>query len=301
MPTPISPRVLHIIHNPAMPQLGGRKLSQAMQWSDPDHNARQYIDDLRYASYGYVQYRIVERIEVAAFPVKVDGFVYSPETYLACWRQRRLCHHPDEADYHRLAAEFEMIEKINRAEIDEVWLTAFPYGGYYESRMAGPGAFWCNAPPLEGTEHAARRFVIMGFSFERGVGEMLENFGHRAESILRRVFQHTRGEANLWERFTRYDLTHAQRAEVGNVHFAPNSEQDYDWGNKRKVWSRCDAWYRFPDLEGEPKLVDCQEWGGGDIRAHHVWWLRHFPHVDGESNGISHNWWTYVIDPNQVP
>ena len=45
------------------------------------------------------------------------------------------------------------------------------YGGYYESIMCGPNAFWCNAPPLKGTEHANRRFVIMGFNFERGVGE----------------------------------------------------------------------------------------------------------------------------------
>ena len=29
--------------------------------------------------------------------------------------------------------------------------------------------------------HRTRRFVIMGFSYERGVGEMLENMGHRAE------------------------------------------------------------------------------------------------------------------------
>ncbi|HNB54653.1 MAG TPA: hypothetical protein PK530_22080, partial [Anaerolineales bacterium] len=89
-------------------------------------------------------------------------------------------------------------------------------------------------------------------------------------------------------------------AEVGNVHFAPNSERDYDWGNKRNVWSRCDAWYQFPDLSGEPRLVNHEEWGKGDIRAHHVWWLRHFPHVAGETGGILHNWWDYVIDPNRV-
>ena len=300
MPNPIFPRVLHVIHNPHIPQMGGQKLNQAMHWHDPDRNAQMYSEDVHYASFGYVNYRIVERIEVDAFPVKQDGFVYTTETYLECWRQRHKCHHPDGVDYHRLVEEFDMIGKINRDEIDEVWLTAFPYGGYYESRMAGPGAFWCNSPPLDRTDHAVRRFVIMGFSYERGVGEMLEDLGHRVESILQRVFRTKKGTANLWERFTRYDQTHPRQAEVGNVHFAPNSERDYDWGNKRKVWSRCDNWYNFPDLTGEPKLVDCNEWGRGDIRGHHVWWLRHLPHIDGESEGISHNWWQYVIDPNQV-
>ena len=166
--------------------------------------------------------------------------------------------------------------------------------------MAGPGAFWCNAPPLKGTEHASRRFVIMGFNYERGVGEMLEDLGHRAESMLNKVFADQRGEANLWERFCRYDKTHPGRAEVGNVHFAPNSLKDYDWGNPRFVPSRCDLWINFPDLSGEPEQVNCQAWGNGDIRKHHRWWFERFPHIVGQSNGISWNWWEYVIDPNRV-
>lgn len=300
MASSLSPRVLHIIHNPRMPQMGGQKLSQGLRWKDPDQNAQTYIEDVQYASYGYVNYRIVARIEVDAFPVKQDGYLYTPASYMECWRQRHKCHLPDLADYHRLVEEFDMIGRVNRDEIDEVWMTAFPYGGYYESRMGGPGAFWCNSPPLERTDHAAKRFVIMGFSYERGVGEMLEDLGHRAESIMQRVFRQKKGADNLWERFTRYDLTHPRSAEVGNVHFAPNSERDYDWGNKRNVWSRCDTWYQFPDLSGEPRLVNHEEWGKGDIRAHHVWWLRHFPHVAGETGGILHNWWDYVIDPNRV-
>ena len=141
----------------------------------------------------------------------------------------------------------------------------------------------------------------MGFNYERGVGEMLEDLGHRAESILSHVFRHTRGDANLWERFTRYDKTHPGRAECGNVHFAPNSVRDYDWGNRRPVSSRCDTWLNFPDLNGPARTVDCRDWGNGDIRRHHHWWFQRFPHVAGAANGLSHNWWEYVIDPNRVP
>jgi len=296
---PLTPRVLHIIHNPTFPAFRGIKMNAFFRWNDPDANAQGYIDDIHFASYGAVQYQIVERIEVDAFPVKQDGFVYTADSYLRAW-QKRQPHRPDGVDYLGILDDFNVIDRINQNEIDEVWLSAFPYAGYYESIMAGPGEFWCNAPPLEGTERADRRFVIMGFNFERGVGEMLEDLGHRAESILRWVFQRTRGEEDLWERFTRYDLTHPRKSEVGNVHFAPNSERDYDWGNKRKIWSRCDTWYRFPDLDGEARLVDCSEWGNGDIRLHHVWWFKHFPHVEGESAGVSHNWWEYVIDPNQA-
>jgi hypothetical protein len=140
----------------------------------------------------------------------------------------------------------------------------------------------------------------MGFNYERGVGEMLEDLGHRAESILSKVFEPTVGDANLFERFLRYDKKYPGEAECGNVHFAPNSIKDYDWGNPRFVQSRCDIWYNFPKLSGEPRLVNCAEWGNGDIRAHHLWWFLHFPHSVGEANRISWNWWDYVIDPNRV-
>jgi len=301
MPPPtLHRRVLSIIHDPLIPSAGNRKLHQVLGWNDPDELARRYSADVREGSYGLVDYEIVERIEVDAFTVLQDGFVYTPESFLACWRARAGFHKPEGVDYHRILSDFDVIAKIDRDLIDEVWLFAYPWAGYYESIMAGPGAFWSNAPPLNRTGHCSRRFVVMGFNYERGVGEMLEDLGHHSESMMRKVFEGVRGEANLWERFTRYDQTHPGRAEVGNVHFAPNSQRDYDWGNYRSVPSRCDNWYRFPDLSGAPRQVTCTEWGNGDIRLHHLWWFRHFPHLAGETQGISHNWWEYVIDPNRL-
>jgi len=47
--------------------------------------------------------------------------------------------------------------------------------------------------------------IVMGFSSERGVGEMLHSFGHRAESILTQVFAKTQGKANLYAQFALYD------------------------------------------------------------------------------------------------
>jgi hypothetical protein len=299
LPDPVTRKVLMITHNPKLHSKGGRTLKEHFGWNDPHILAQGYIDDVRGCSYGYANYEIAEQLVVESYPVKRDGFRYTEDSYLEAWRTRRF-HDPDGVDYLALVHEFQMIEKINSGAIDEVWLFGHPYGGYWESIMAGPGAFWCNAPPLAGTEHANRQFVIMGFNFERGVGEMLEDLGHRAESILYKVFEKTRGEDNLFERFTRYHQKHPGRAEVGNVHFAPNSQRDYDWGNPTPVPSRCDSWYQFPDLSVQPRTVTCAEWGNGDIREHHRWWFRHFPHIAGEAKGISWNWWEYVIDPNRV-
>ncbi len=299
-PGPLQPKVLLIIFNPAVQEKRGARLADVFGWNSPDQLVEQFIKDIDYASYGLCQYQVAQRVEADAFPGKVDGFTYTSKEYLNAWQARQGFHQPDWVDYHIILNQFHIIPMIASGSIDEVWLVGFPYAGFYESRMVGPSSFWCNAPPLDGYDHTARRFVVMGFNYERGVGEMLESYGHRAESIMAKVFQNSPPDKNLWERFIRHDLVNPGMAEVGNVHFAPNSRKDYDWGNQSLVPSRCDSWYRYPDLSGMPRMVNCQEWGSGDIRQHHLWWFRHFPHVQGQFYGISNNWWHYVAMPDSV-
>jgi len=284
-----------IVYDPFIDASRGIRLSQYMGWNRVDDLVAGYIADIDECSRGQVKYQIVQRTDLDEFPLKVDGFRYTPQAYLDVIRQRRPAHNPDTADYPRIVSDLNLMERISSGEIDEVWLMGFPYAGFFESRMAGRNAFWCNSPPLENTQGCPRRFVMMGFSYERGVGEMLEDLGHRAESLLEKVFERTPREQNIWKRFTRYDKVSPGLAEVGTIHFAPNSQRDYDWGNRRFVPSACDNWLHFPDLSGSPRPVNCAEWGNGDIRAHHKWWLSHLPNAEGSSNGISNNWWEYVI------
>jgi len=271
-----------------------------MHWNDPDRLVDGFITDLHSASYGYVNYQIAERIVVDDFPLFQDGFRYTSEEYMRGWRKHLGFHQPDKVSYEKFIHEHNLIERINRGTADEVWMIGFPWGGFYESRMVGGDAFWCNSPPLTHLTQVSRRFVIMAFNYERGIGEMLESYGHRAESILSQVFQDLPDAKNLWKRFVRYEKTHPGQAEVGNIHFAPNSDRDYDWGNTRKVLSNHQSWDQFPDLKFEPRLVDSSEWGNGDTRAHHLWWFRHLPHSSGETDGISNHWWEYIVNPNLV-
>jgi hypothetical protein len=46
--------------------------------------------------------------------------------------------------------------------------------------------------------------------------------------------------------------------------------------------------------------VNADEWGNGDIRLHHKWWLSHFPKVAGRTASVANNWWQYIIDPNMI-
>jgi len=295
-----TPRVLLVAYNPVVSAGTGKKLFETMGWRAPGSLADGFMADINATSAGLAGFQVVERGEINDILPFRDGFRYEPAALLDVVQGRAAPHPAEQVDYAALLARLDALRRVAAGDFDEVWVFGYPHAGFYESIMAGAGAFFCNASPLSGTETCARRFIVMGFSVERGVGEMLESFGHRCESIMRQVYARQTGDANYFARFTRYDKTTPGLAEVGNVHYAPNSEKDYDWGNARFVSSRCDDWYNFPDLAGSSRQVNCDEWGSGEIRQHHVWWLRHFPHVAGQINGVANNWWRYVMDPNQV-
>jgi hypothetical protein len=292
-------KVMVIVYDPIMED--GQKLSQKMGWYRPDDLVTAFSTDILEISHGMARYQIVSRTAVEEFPVKIDGFRYTPQAYLDVLRGVTQPHVPQDADTNAILTRFDILNKVSSGEIDEVWVFAFPYGGFYESTMGGAGAFWCNAPPLKNTGQCPRRFVLMGFNYERFVGEMLESFGHRTESIVSKTFEKLTGDANLWTRFIRYEKSAPGKAACGNVHYAPNSQRDYDWNNPASVSSECYDWLlNFPNFKGDVRTVTSAEWGSGEIRQHHQWWLKHFPHVAGRKNGIHNNWWQYIMDPNKV-
>lgn len=294
-------KVLVIVYDPIMDKNTGVTLSQQQKWYRSADLITGFMADILQVSGGMARYQIVQRIDVDEFPAKTDGFRYTPQTYLEVLHGTASPHVPQEVNYNAIISKYNILQRVARGEIDEVWVFGFPHGGFYESAMGGPGAFWCNAPPLKNTDASKRRFVIMGFSYERYIGEMHESFGHRAESIMEKTFSKLTGSANLWKRFIQYEKVTPGRAACGNIHFAPNSQSDYDWNNPTPVLSECYDWQlNFPNFKGDVRTVSSSEWGGGEIRAHHRWWFNHFPRVAGRKNGIHNNWWQYVVSPQQV-
>ena len=43
--------------------------------------------------------------------------------------------------------------------------------------------------------------------------------------------------------------------------------------------------------------MSSSEWSS-DGRQFFLWWFRHMPHLAGDCDGIAHNWWRYIVDPN---
>ena len=312
----VTSRVLLVIYDPVMDAASGAKLSQVMQWQRPDDLANNFIQDILETSGGMARYEIVQRVELNEFPVLADGFRYDAASYMKVQNKAIPPHQPNGVDFQPILTGLNILPRVTRREIDEVWIFNFPYGGFPESTMGGAGAFWCNSLPLASTTTCNRRFIVMGFSYERGVGEMLESFGHRSESMVSKVFNcqdfvvwaYHQGRVpatvgsnpNLFQQFISFDQIAPGKSAVGTIHYAPNSDRDYDWNNPRLVPSNCYGWYNFPNFKSDIRQVNASEWGNGDIRAHHKWWLKHLPKVAGRTGEVANNWWQYIMDPNLV-
>ena len=298
----LSPKVLVVNYDPIVRSEGGKPLHAVFGWNDPRVLADGYIADLKECSGGYLRYRITEWKDADEYPVKIDGFRYTEEEFLRNMRGAGKWHQPDSFDYKAFIRRYDLDKRVARGEIDEVWVMGMPYTGLWESTMAGRGAYFCNSDPVPDVD-CPKIFVIMGFNFERGVGEMLEDYGHRTESIMKHVYGSWEPKkTHAWNRFTLYDKQMPGEAACGNVHFAPNSLNDYEWGSKKYVLSSCDDWLDYPKLTGKKRLMNADDWGAGGIRAHHKWWLHRLPKTPGRApDGNLANWWSYVSDFNRYP
>ncbi|MCC7119208.1 MAG: hypothetical protein IT310_11830 [Anaerolineales bacterium] len=218
------------------------------EWGQTSVLAEEYSEAMIQASHKMLVYKVIKILDVPLYPVFMDGRQYNDATWTQA-RQNGQAALRDAhgnfllADYGRILQDYGIAQAIEKKIIDEVWLFGGPYFGFYESRMAGQKAFWCNAP---GLELACRRFVAMGFNYERGVREMIHSFGHRAESILAAYFGSQAflqglygGQPNLtpMNEFEEWLLEH------GTIHRKPGGvdygQDEYAWVSALKT-----SWWR---------------------------------------------------------
>lgn len=300
-PNIIPVKVLLYIYNPVMSNFGGQRMNQVYGWGDPVALTNQIISDFQTSSHGVAQFQVVQTIDDNTFPYLESGFQYTGATFHQAWTTNNLV--PGTFDYVRFGTDHNLGARVDAGEIDEVWVYAFPGSGMWESAMAGSGAYWINggAYPTAGGQRA---FVIMGWNYERGVGEAIHSWGHRAESIM----VHTYGSwpqdwSNNWGRFTLLNSNIPGQGGVGNVHFPVNGTSDYDYANPTIVASNADAWLNYPNLNNNTRFFNFHEWSpaGADPQREYLnWWYFHMPHVGSRApDYYLSNWWRYLIDVNQ--
>jgi hypothetical protein len=287
------------------PMVGGKPLHEAKGWGDPHALAKGYIDDVKECSGGFIRYKIAEWRDVDEFPLKADGFRYTAKSFMAIWDDAKNAHQPDAVDYQHLLSSQKVTSAIDSGRADELWVFGAPYFGFFESCMAGPGAYYINGDVVPNVK-AKRAFAIMGFSYERGVAEMIHDLAHRTENHLARAYGRWKPHQtipNPWEIFS----SHVEPGDAGKAiygcgdcHHPPNASKDYDYANPIPVLSDADGWLTYPSANHSSKEVNKDTWGGPDYQRNYLkWWFSHLPKRDGVGkDGRPLNWWKYIFDFN---
>jgi len=299
--------LLVINYDPILSGHGGARLSRHFKWNNPRPMTTNLIRHIRESSGGFANYRLVEWIDVDAYPLKRDGFRYDEQSFLSMWKDKKTAHKPDGVSYAAIFKEHNLVERVQKEDIHDIWIWGAPYFGTDEYAMKIPGDqnFYPTDNPWFYRPYdipdCGRTVWVMGFNYEVGEDNALHSFGHRCEGILaltvgRGIWDDKAGDTNVWSRFTRQAAKFPDDAQCGNVHGGPNAKRGYDYSQTNIVMSAADDWLSYPHLTGRIKPVNCDTWG----KPHHLnfmrWWLAHLPRNAGVTDGCYNNWWRYIVD-----
>lgn len=305
-PTPVATniynkKVLAIVFNPTL--TNGKTLQEYKGWGNPTTMFAQTIQFFKDASNNRVNYQITERYDKNVWLTKVDGFKYTESQYLAVESGQQQHHNPDEANYLTIIndPEYDICNKFNQGQIDEVWLMGGPWFGFYESRLAGTNSFYYNSPPLTGTT-CNKPMPIMGFSYEPGWDNMVHDWGHRMESTMSRVYGwwSQNSQANNFNKFAldKVESPNFSSYGCGSTHNPPNAGSGYDYGSQTMVPSYCDTFKNYPNISTTTTTnINCTAWGCTPI-GYYKWWFEHVPAAPGVGpDGKLNDWWDYLMNP----
>lgn len=305
----------------------------------------ELVEDLEYASHDNIKVNIVKTDHLNEFPTNettttlINGdisYKLDEETWLyimkngwyGFWDNEIVKQfEPYSFNYQYLIDKLDLVNRKNNNEFDEIWLLNVDPINTYETMMVGKTAYWINGEPLIAD---CDNFKIVNVSISRKDAN-LECFGHAAENILSKVFKSTLNtysknsetidntnynNLSLWEKFILNDYFNTKKntglSGVGNVHFSPNSESDYDWANySNKVYSKWQEWENYPNLTllestsiFDPKSAYLDIYVPGtysEARQHHRWWFSLMPHLtERTDDGYLNDWWIYLTTYNYV-
>ncbi|MBK8096781.1 MAG: hypothetical protein IPK26_06720 [Planctomycetes bacterium] len=298
-------KVVVVIYDPILEAHGGVRLTQHVKAADPLHYSRILVDVIRQASWGYLDYEIVDVLTIDGYPRKIDGFRYDDDTYLAARAKNDW--QPAPSSYRSILAENDLIERSKKEGITEVWLWGAPgfhfdeFAGFVKDRYQRFGPTdneWLYRPYDIPGDELGRTFWIMGFNYEVGPDNMVHSYTHRVESQCALAFGDGIWDPKTlrdpWNAFTLLEMDFPGfPSMVGNCHVPPNGQSGYDYGNARAVPSFADQWARYPDLRGTPRPVSKEDWGGTQF-GYQKWILERLPKGPGYTAHGYANWWVYI-------
>jgi hypothetical protein len=288
-------KVIVLIYDPVLTTRGGKRLIEELKANDPVEYSHILANVIREASWGYMNYKIVDFIHVPRFPVKVDGFRYTEETYFSARKDNSW--QPATSSYRAFFTENGLLERCKREKITELWVWGASGMHMDELAMYIPNRYARFGP--SDNPWFYRPYDIP----EVGPDNMIHSYVHRIESMaalaLADGIWDTHAMRDPWNVFSWLEMDHAGTPSmVGNCHVPPNGQGGYDYNNKRTVSSWADHWARYPDVRGEPRQISSQEWGTNQF-GYMKWILERVPKFPGATQFGYNNWWVYIANTDE--
>ncbi len=226
-----------------------------------------------------------------------------------------------------LSSDIDMCDYVDSQGVKEVWVWGYHHGNIepVESNMAmglKSQAYWnkggygdvSNSEQTDDLPVCQNTYTLYNYNYGRGLGESLEDHSHQIEWLLNWIEDRDAKPAYEWKdllfwgKFVGSDASHKVVSPgCGWAHYAPNSNNNYEWHNTQGILSDCEDWK--PGGNGDRNLVNCRTWNdyfrnenycvddsGASFK---VWWMQNLP---GKDSGLSHNgkalrnWWEFVGD-----
>ena len=309
---PKTAKVIVLIFNPVLEQEGGTNLIQYLRANDPRKFSQILADSIRQCSGRYINYEIVDFIELDEFPEKIDGFQYTDASFLNEMKTQKW-HKPDRSNYRKIFEKSNLIERCKKEGITEIWMWGAGGFGFDELSMYFPNRYARFAPtenpwfyrPYDIPKEIGHTVWVMGFNYQVGADNMLHSYSHRCESILALVFGHGCWKKELagddpWNTYTVLNLDYPDYpSQVGNVHVPPNGRSGYDYCNTTNILTCANSWDNYPDLTvASPRLINKQAWNN-DQFGFQIWWMSHIPKNAGYTKWGYNNWWVYIANTDE--
>jgi hypothetical protein len=302
-------KVIVLIYNPILKKHGNVRLTDYYKLNDPIEYSNILVDVIRQASWGYINYQIVDTIVVDGFPTRLDGTRYDEDSYVEARRTQKW--YPITSSYRKFFEDNNLVERFKKEGITELWVwgaTGFhfdEFAGYIPNRYArfGPTDNAWIYRPYDIPDEIGHTTWVMGFNVDVGPDNMVHSYTHRVESQAVLAFGDgiwdTNNRRDPWNVFSWVEMDHlGTPSMVGNCHVPPNGQGGYDYNNKRLVKSYADNWSNYPDLRGKPRDIGSVEWGNSQF-GYQKWILEHLPKFPGCTKYGYNNWWVYVANTDE--
>ncbi len=302
-------KVVVLIYDPVLKSQGGVRLIDHLKGTDPEEASRILVDVIREASWGYVNYEIVDVIRVDGYPKKVDGFRYDETTYMEARRTKEW--QPATSSYRAFFEENDLLVRFQKEGITELWVWGADGFHFDEFAMYIPNRYARFGPtdnpwlyrPYDIPPELGRTTWVMGFNVEVGPDNMIHSYAHRIESMaalsVAQGVWDTKTEQDPWNLFSYLEMDHpGAPSHVGNCHCPPNAQSGYDYNNGRRVQTHAWHWWRFPDLRGPAAPISSRAWGGTQF-GYMKWLLERVPKFPGHTEFGYNNWWVAITNTDE--